>query len=95
MIAVIYFSRKLSAPPNRFVSFTNSFMTIENMCLLGSMLIIVGLVAVGYVFIKWTEVGFGRFNMMRLMTLGVTLLTIGVQSFFSGFLVSMVKEDLN
>jgi len=93
MTAIVYFSRKLSTPPNRFVSFTNSFMTIENMCLVGAILILFGLVFVGYVFVRWTEAGFGQFNMIRLMTLGVTLLTIGVQSFFSGFLLSLVKQD--
>jgi glycosyltransferase involved in cell wall biosynthesis len=93
MTAIVYFSSKLSSPPNRFVSFANRFMTIGNMCLVGSTLILVGLTAVGYVFVRWTEAGFGQLNMIRLMTLGVTLFTIGVQSFFSGFLVSMMKED--
>jgi hypothetical protein len=95
MTAVVYFSRRLSTLPNKFISFTNSFMTIENMCLIGAILVLVGLVAVGYVFVKWTAVGFGQINMIRLMTLGVTLLTIGIQSFFSGFLVSIIKEDMN
>ena len=95
MTAVVYFSRRLSTLPNKFISFANSFMTIENMCLIGAILVLVGLVAVGYVFVKWTAVGFGQINMIRLMTLGVTLLTIGIQSFFSGFLVSIIKEDMN
>ena len=94
MTAVVYFSRKLSSPPNRFISFANSFMTIGNMCLVGSTLILVGIVDIGYVFVRWTEAGFGQLNMIRLMTLGVTLLTIGIQSFFSGFLVSLMKEDV-
>jgi hypothetical protein len=95
MTAIVYFSRKLSTPPNRFVSFANSFMTIGNMCLVGSALILLGIVDVVYVFVRWTEADFGQLNMIRLMTLGVTLLTIGIQSFFSGFLVSMVKEDMS
>jgi glycosyltransferase involved in cell wall biosynthesis len=93
MTAVMYFSRKLSLPPNRFVTFARKFMTVENMCLVGITLIVVGLVAVGYVFARWTGAGFGQLSMIRLMTIGVTLLTIGIQSFFSGFLVSMIKED--
>ncbi|MCJ7722382.1 glycosyltransferase family 2 protein, partial [Candidatus Bathyarchaeota archaeon] len=93
MTAIVYFSRKLSTLPNRFVFFANRFMTIENMCLVGTVLIFFGLAVVGYVFTKWTKVDFGRLNMMRLMTLGVTMLTIGIQSFFSGFLLSLVKQD--
>lgn len=93
MTAIVYFSRKLSSPPNRFVSFANRFMKIGNMCIVGTTLILIGLTAVGYVFTRWTQAGFGQLNMMRLMTLGVTLQTIGVQSFFSGFLVSMMKEE--
>jgi glycosyltransferase involved in cell wall biosynthesis len=93
MTALVYFSRTLSLPPNRFVTFAKKFMTVENMCLVGMTLIVVGLVAVAYVFARWTGAGFGQLSMIRLMTIGVTLLTIGVQSFFSGFLVSMIKED--
>jgi glycosyltransferase involved in cell wall biosynthesis len=94
MTAIVYYSRKLSSPPNRFVSFAKRFMTIGNMCAVGTTLIIVGLIAVGYVFMMWTEAGFGQLNMIRLMTVGMTLLTIGVQSFFSGFLVSIMREDV-
>jgi len=93
MTALVYFSKRLESAPNRFVAFAKKFMTIENVCLVGTTLILVGLLVLGYVLARWTEAGFGQLNMIRLMTLGATLITIGIQTFFSGFLISLFKED--
>jgi glycosyltransferase involved in cell wall biosynthesis len=92
MTGLVYFAKRLDVPMNRFGVFAKTFMTVENMCLLGTVLSVCGLSIVGYVVIKWTEANFGIINMTRAMTFGVTLFTIGVQSFFGGFLLSLVKE---
>lgn len=89
---LVYFSRKLGQPENGFATFAERCMTVENMCLLGTVLIMCGLSIIGYVVAKWTQANFGAMNMTRAMTLGVTLSTIGVQTFVAGFLLSLVKE---
>ena len=93
MTGLVYFAQRLEVPAHRFAAFANRFMTVENMCLLGAVLSVSGLSIVGYVVLKWTEANFGALNMTRVMTLGVTLLTTGVQSFFGGFLLSLVKGE--
>jgi len=93
MTGLVYFAKRLDVPTSRFAALAERFMTVENMCLLGTILSVCGLSIVGYVVIKWTEANFGAINMMRAMTLGVTLLTVGVQSFFSGFLVSLTRQE--
>jgi glycosyltransferase involved in cell wall biosynthesis len=93
MTGLVYFSKRLDAPANRFGVFAKRFMTVEDMCLLGTVLGMCGLAIVGCVVARWTESNFGAINMRRAMTLGVTLFTVGVQSFFGGFLLSLVKDE--
>jgi hypothetical protein len=93
MTGLVHFSRRIDIPANRFSAFAKRFMTVEDMCLLGTILSLSGLAIVGYVIFKWTEASFGAINMGRAMTLGVTVFTIGVQSFFGGFLLSLVKDE--
>jgi hypothetical protein len=44
----------------------------------------------GWVIWTWAQGGFGRLEMLREMTLGSTLCMLGLQTFFGGFLLSVV-----
>jgi glycosyltransferase involved in cell wall biosynthesis len=69
-------------------------ITIEKVGLLGSILAIIGAVIYIIILIKWVSSGFGSLNETRNSVLALTLLVVGVQTFFSAFMFSIlgIKE---
>jgi glycosyltransferase involved in cell wall biosynthesis len=63
---------------------------LEHGLLLGGGIIAVGLVAAGYLVIAWARRGFGELAEQQLAVVSAALIVIGVQVFFSSFLLSIL-----
>src|SRR5688500_2842978 len=63
---------------------------LEHGLALGSLLTLAGLAAALVIVVEWFQRGFGQLSEERLAIAAVTLMTIGIQVFFSSFLVSIL-----
>jgi glycosyltransferase involved in cell wall biosynthesis len=63
---------------------------LEHGLLLGGGVFLAGLVAAIVIVIRWAERGFGNLSEERLAVLGATLMIVGLQIFFSSFLLSIL-----
>jgi len=63
---------------------------LEHGLLLGGAIIAVGLTVCAWIVLKWVDRGFGALSEQRLAVLGATLLIVGIQIFFSSFLLSIL-----
>lgn len=63
---------------------------LEYMLLAGGAFIAAGASVFAYVVVAWSQSGFGPLSMIREVIAAMTLILIGVQSFFGGFLLSIV-----
>ncbi|WP_210491609.1 glycosyltransferase family 2 protein [Patulibacter sp. SYSU D01012] len=63
---------------------------LEHGLMLGGVAIIVGLIAAVVIVIDWASGGFGALSQTNLALVAVTLIVIGVQTFFSSFLLSII-----
>jgi hypothetical protein len=63
---------------------------LEHGLLLGGALTVAGLVVGGVIVVKWIDRGFGRLAEQRLAIVAATLVIVGVQVFFSSFLLSIL-----
>jgi len=71
------------------------YITIEKAGIIGSVLIAVGLAVYTIVAIKWASSGFGSLDEIKNSIIALTLLTVGVQTIFSSFMLSIlgIKEQ--
>jgi len=73
-------------------------LSLEKSLLVGGGATLAGLVTLLVLIVKWASVGFGDLDVfvtMRLGILAATLLVVGVQNVFSGFLLSLVTVRRN
>jgi hypothetical protein len=63
---------------------------LEHGLLLGGAVALAGLAIVGVIVVEWIDRGFGSLGEERLAVLAVTLVIVGVQIFFSSFLLSIL-----
>jgi glycosyltransferase involved in cell wall biosynthesis len=63
---------------------------LEHGLLLGASVLLVGLIVGGVVVANWIERGFGRLAEEQLAVVGATLTIVGIQIFFSSFLLSIL-----
>jgi hypothetical protein len=56
----------------------------------GVLLLLAGLSILGYVVLAWRAAGYGALMMIREMVTASTLLVIGLQTMFGGFLLSVI-----
>lgn len=63
---------------------------LEHGLLLGAAFTLAGLAAAAFIVVKWFEEGFGVLSEERLAIAAITAMTIGIQIFFSSFLVSIL-----
>jgi len=64
--------------------------TVEHAVAAGGVLCLAGASVLGHVFIRWGESSFGRLQETRPMVLATTLLLMGVQTVFGGFLLAIL-----
>jgi glycosyltransferase involved in cell wall biosynthesis len=65
-------------------------LRLEHGLLLGGGLILVGLVAAAWIVLQWFDRGFGELSEQRLALLAATLFIVGIQVFFTSFLLSIL-----
>jgi glycosyltransferase involved in cell wall biosynthesis len=63
---------------------------LEHGLLLGGAIMLAGLAIAAAIVITWVDRGFGRLSEERLAVLGATLIIVGIQVFFSSFLLSIL-----
>ena len=63
---------------------------LEHGLLLGGAFLLAGLVVGAFIVINWIEHGFGRLSEENFAVLAATLIIVGIQIFFSSFLVSIL-----
>jgi hypothetical protein len=63
---------------------------LEHGLLAGGSVFFAGLVVAGIIGVKWAERGFGNLSEERLAVLAAALMIVGLQVFFSSFLLSIL-----
>jgi hypothetical protein len=63
---------------------------LEHGLLLGGATLLVGLVAMSVIVVIWAERGFGQLSEERLAVLASALIIVGIQIFFTSFLLSIL-----
>ena len=63
---------------------------LEHGLMLGGAIMLAGLVIAGVIVVQWLDRGFGALSEERLAVLAATLVIVGVQIFFSSFLLSIL-----
>jgi hypothetical protein len=63
---------------------------LEHGLLVGGVVAAIGLVVAGIIAIEWISSDYGRLSEEKLMVLGATLVIVGVQVFFTSFLLSIL-----
>jgi glycosyltransferase involved in cell wall biosynthesis len=63
---------------------------LEHGLLVGGLVTLVGVICVGVIVIEWINSGFGALGQEKLAVIGATLIIIGIQIFFSSFLLSIL-----
>lgn len=70
------------------------YITIEKTGLIGIALTLIGLFLYIYIFTKWLRSDFGQLDQVKESIIGLTLIMVGLQTFFSAFMFSIlgIKE---
>jgi hypothetical protein len=70
------------------------WITIERAGLAGILLILIGAALYILIFASWANNGFGALNLIKESIVGLTLMMLGAQTFFSAFMFSIlgIKE---
>jgi hypothetical protein len=63
---------------------------LEHGLVLGGVVALLGLAAAAWVVIKWIDRGFGNLSEVGPAVLAATLIVVGIQIFFSSFLISII-----
>lgn len=79
---------------DRLVSKLMKYITIEKAGITGIILSLIGIIIYLLIFIRWIKTGFGALAEVKNSLLALTLAILGVQTFFSAFMLSMlgIKE---
>lgn len=75
---------------NKLVSKLFQYITIEKAGLAGILIAIIGVIIYISIFIKWVSSGFGSLNEIKNSIISLTLITIGIETLFSAFMLSIV-----
>jgi hypothetical protein len=63
---------------------------LEHGLILGGITVVAGGVVAGAIAVVWVDRGFGQLSEQRLSVLAATLIIVGIQIFFSSFLLSIL-----
>ncbi|GAC1473709.1 MAG: glycosyltransferase [Candidatus Dormibacteraceae bacterium] len=83
-------------PPNRTYSTIFRYMRLESGLLIGALMFVVGIVVTLIAVLSWQSVGFGSLDprtTMREIIPAAVLLTLGVQTIFASFFLSILGID--
>ena len=65
------------------------YLTIEKASIFGILIILSGLIIYLYILIEWISKGFGDLNEIKNSIVALTLLTIGIETIFNSFMLSI------
>ena len=76
------------------INLLHKYLTIERAGIAGSIIILLGIIIFTAVFFKWLNAGFGELQEIKKSIIALTLITVGVQTIFSSFMLSIlgIKE---
>jgi glycosyltransferase involved in cell wall biosynthesis len=79
---------------NYLVKWLNSHITIEKAGILGIFVILAGIIVYAAIFYRWINQGFGEMQEVKNSIIALTFITIGLQTVFSSFMLSIlgIKE---
>jgi glycosyltransferase involved in cell wall biosynthesis len=80
-------------PEDTFITGFYQRFTLERGLVLAMLFLLGGLVVGGYVVWKWAANGFPQLDEIRPLLLAVTLVTVGVQSCFNAFFLSLLSVE--
>lgn len=66
------------------------YLTIERASILGIIIILCGLIIYFLILAKWLKSGFGELNEIKNSIVALTLITLGIQTIFSSFMLSIL-----
>ena len=71
-----------------------NYITIEKASVFGGILALLGFIIYLTIFVKWLNVGFGALQELKNSIIALTLITVGIQTIFSSFMLSIlgIKE---
>src|SRR3989338_6137651 len=77
-----------------FMNKTYKYLTIERASILGFLIIFFGFIIYFFILKKWLNSGFGELNEIKNSIVALTLITTGIQTIFSSFMLSIlaIKE---
>lgn len=90
--ALCYHANQTFMPQPPWVGRMRRFVTVENMCLIGAALCLAGLGIIASVTFVWVTSQLYGLSMVRLMALGAMFVTLGLLTFFSGFLFVFISD---
>jgi len=67
------------------------FLTLERGATVGAVIFIAGAIYVGYLVLGWVSSGFRSLPPIQLDILGLTFVVLGIQTFFSSFMLSLIS----
>ena len=70
------------------------FARLEYMLMAGTLFALLGAAVFAYVVVSWSQSGFGSLSMLREVIAAMTLILVGVQTVFGGFLLSIVGGNV-
>lgn len=91
LAAMIYAANEGWRPTSPLLVRHPALTQLEYWMIAGILLGLIGLVIIGLVVAKWAGSGFGTLNAIREFSTGFTLLVLGIQAFFGGFLLSIIS----
>lgn len=79
---------------NNLINKLYKYLTIENVSLFGLSIIFLGVLLYVFIITKWVVSGFSQLNEIKNSIIGLTLITLGIQTVFSSFMLSIlgIKE---
>lgn len=75
---------------DRLIDWVNSHLSLERGVTVGMLVFLIGLGLNANIWIQWASSGFGALTEIRSGILGMTLIILGIQSFFSAFFISVL-----
>lgn len=79
---------------NSFLEKLFKYITIEKAGFIGLLITLIGSIIYLYIFIKWINTGYGSLNEIKNSIIALTFIILGIQTFFSAFMLSIlgIKE---
>lgn len=90
MAAIVYGTRSGYRLPARHHGWLSRFWSLESALGIGLVIVLMGLIGLALIGVRWIEVAFGPPHQIRQLVVSCSLIVIGVQHIFGGFLLSII-----